>query len=150
MNSSIDNSSTSQVTGFFEILGKSFNLSAEVGDDIATKFVADLGELDMLTIAGWLISLFKPGATFVQFPPPWDFLNKITFEGLKVVIEGKNNQGIGENKVGFSYDISLDYGFVVIDALTINYNVDQGNVEISLEGQLLGTRDSFLGHLSRK
>lgn len=138
MNSSIDNSSTSRVTGFFEILGKSFNLSAEVGDDIATKFVADLGELDMPTIAGWLISLFKPGATFVQFPPPWDFLNKITFEGLKVVIEGKNNQGIGENKVGFSYDISLDYGFVVIDALTINYNVDQGNVEISLEGQLLG------------
>lgn len=139
MSSSIDNSSRSRVTGFFEILGKSFTLSAEVGDDIATKFEADLGELDMPTIAGWLISLYRPGETFVQFPPPWDFLNKINFEGLKIIIEGKNKKVLDSaNRVGFSYDISLNYGFVVIDALTINYNVDQKSVEISLEGQLLG------------
>ncbi|MCW3070348.1 MAG: hypothetical protein JWO44_238 [Bacteroidetes bacterium] len=112
-------------------------LSGEFGSTSSNKLTAEVGDLSMVDIVSYLISLFDPKGKFQSFPEPWGFLNNINFKGLKLIVEGKSN-GHGENRIGFSYPFSIDVKFAKITALEIYYYTDNKKINIQPSGSFLG------------
>ncbi|MEM9547525.1 MAG: LysM peptidoglycan-binding domain-containing protein [Bacteroidota bacterium] len=82
-----------------------------------------------------LVNAASPGSG-ITLPKPWDLLNTISLKGFTFMVN------FTQKKVGFTYKINTNLGFVNISNIALYYTFDsEGNdkkVEIELEGSFLG------------
>ena len=83
-------------------------------------------------IITFLINAARPGAG-ISLPSPWDVLNTISLDSFTFSVDFTNK------KVGFTYDINTNLGFVDISNINLWYTWGTTKkVEIGLSGSFLG------------
>lgn len=83
-------------------------------------------------IITFLINAARPGSG-ISLPAPWDVLNTILLDGFTFSVDFTNK------KVGFTYAINTNLGFVNITNISLYYTFEPTKkVEIALAGSFLG------------
>ncbi|NPC49621.1 LysM peptidoglycan-binding domain-containing protein [Corallococcus sp. AB032C] len=99
------------------------------GVSVDTVLKVNVGNVSFGEILEFLINLAAPGTDFT-LPAPWNVLNRISLNGLSLVIN------FTKREVGVQYPIKLDLGFMRIEMLTLTYLTrnGQGTVDLGFVG----------------
>jgi LysM repeat protein len=105
------------------------------GKDIDTVLKVRVGNVSVGEILEYLVNLASPGTVFV-LPKPFDLLNRISLDGLSLMINFTKRQ------VGIEYPINLKLGFFRLEVLTLTYLTrnGRGTVELGIVGSF-GNQD---------